>query len=402
MASTSNSDLQTMTEKDTDSSLERTDDDPYHEAASPTADQPANWTKKDDLELGCSATATHTPETLLHAVTTLSDWDGPEDCANPQNWPLRRRIYYIIAPGALALSVSVASSLITPGTDLIAQEFKVSKTAAILTLSLYSLGLGLGPALAAGPSETYGRAVVYKISFFIFMLFTLGAGYSHTFAALLVTRFFAGCFGGPVLAIGAGTMADVFPPHTRAFASTVFVSAPFLGPVLGPIIGGYAVAKGWRWTQWCTLFISFVSFIVALPMSETYKRVILERRAKKLGLEPSPRLGPKGTLPAMKFFATVTLVRPIHMLFTEPIVAFASMYTSFCFAILFAYFAAYPYVYTKVYHFTVGQTGLTFLALGVGVLAAATTVIVLNRTIYMRKYREALKEGKSGAAPEHR
>lgn len=93
--------------------------------------------------------------------------------------------------------------------------------------------MGLGPALGAGPSETWGRAIVYKVTFFIFMLFTLGAGFSHTFAALLVTRFFAGLFAGPILAIGAGTIADVFPPHTRAFASTAFVVAPFLGPVLG-------------------------------------------------------------------------------------------------------------------------------------------------------------------------
>jgi MFS family permease len=65
------------------------------------------------------------------------------------------------------------------------------------------------------------------------MLFTLGAGFSNNFASLLVCRFFAGFFGSPVLAVGAGTSADIWPPRQRAVAASFFLMAPFAGPALG-------------------------------------------------------------------------------------------------------------------------------------------------------------------------
>lgn len=65
------------------------------------------------------------------------------------------------------------------------------------------------------------------------MLFILGSGFCQTFPALVVCRFLAGLIGSPCLAIGAGTAADIFVPHKRAMATSMFIAAPFTGPVLG-------------------------------------------------------------------------------------------------------------------------------------------------------------------------
>ena len=113
------------------------------------------------------------------------------------------------------------------------ERFHVSSTAALLGLSLYVIGLAFGPVLAAPLSEIHGRSIVYKMSLPVMMLFTLGAGFSQNFGSLLVCRFFAGFFGSPVLAVGAGTNADLFPPRMRAIATTFFLLAPFAGPSLG-------------------------------------------------------------------------------------------------------------------------------------------------------------------------
>lgn len=146
--------------------------------------------------------------------------------------------------------------------------------------------------LAAPLSEMHGRHYVSVISIPIAMLFTLGAGFSHTFAALLACRFFSGFFGSPVLAVGMGTQADLFPPDMIAPATAFFLMAPFLGPCLGPVIGGFAAEfKGWRWAQWCMLFLALVVFLIGLPTQETYKKAILKKRAKRLRLPPPPKLG---------------------------------------------------------------------------------------------------------------
>lgn len=166
-----------------------------------------------------------------------------------------------------------------------------------------------------------------------------------------------------------------------------------------PIIGGFAAQyKGWRWTQWCMLFITLAVYLIAVPMRETYKPIILARRAKKLGLtlRETNNSGVKSSL-------NQNFLRPLHMLFTEPVVFFFSLYTAFAFGVLFLYFAAFPYVFQRPpYSFTVSQTGLTFLGIGFGVLLAAITGVVIDRKIYQLQHRKATAKGCAHARPEHR
>jgi MFS family permease len=96
------------------------------------------------------------------------------------------------------------------------------------------MGLVLGPMLGAPISEARGRKAVYIITFPIALLFNMGAGLSNSVASLFICRFFAGTFGSPALAIGAGTVADVFDLQVSGGpAATFFIMMPFLGPAVG-------------------------------------------------------------------------------------------------------------------------------------------------------------------------
>lgn len=85
-------------------------------------------------------------------------------------------------------------------------------------------------------SETYGRRVVYLVSTPIAALFTMGAGFSQNIWTLCILRFFAGLAFSPVLAVGAGSIADVNKVECRAAPSTLNILCPFLGPALGYIL----------------------------------------------------------------------------------------------------------------------------------------------------------------------
>lgn len=339
----------------------------------------------------------------LQRTVTAQDWTGPDDPENPVNWPLWQRIYHTTVPGLFGFAVTLGSSIYTPGYPEVEKRFNVSPTVALLPLSLYVLGLAFGPILAAPISETRGRRVVYFVSSPISALFTLGAGFSNTFAALAITRFFAGFFGSPVLAVGVGTNVDIWPPVHRAVATSAFLLAPFLGPAIGPAVGGFAAQyKGWRWTQWPILFSLVPVYVYSLGMKETYKKIILQKRAKRLGIPPPPKVGPSG-LAAVKFLITVTLFRPVRMIFTEPIVFFFSLYTGFNFSVIFGFLDAFPIVFEGVYHFDSGLSGLTFLGIGLGCCIGVATAIIINRLRYHKEYLKSHREGRSGVvAPEHR
>lgn len=146
------------------------------------------------------------------------DWDDENDPANPFNWPMWKRICGTMVPGLLGLAVTFGSSVYTPGYPEVARDFGISSTAALLPLSVWTLGLGFGyektkrrvthyrsqadrytrPMIGAPISEMFGRKVVYMLSTPISLLFTMGAGLSPTFAGLVACRFLGGVFGSPV------------------------------------------------------------------------------------------------------------------------------------------------------------------------------------------------------------
>jgi len=275
----------------------------------------------------------------------------------------------------------------------------VSFTAALLPLTVYVLGLGFGPTISAPISENWGRRAVYVWFFLPSLLFTMGAGFSNTFAGLVICRFLAGMVGSGTLAVGAGTNSDLWAPIHRAVASSVFLMAPFLGPALGPTIGGYvAMKKDWRWTQWLILFWGVLAYAITLPQKETYKRIILERRAKRLNIQGPPSLVPPG-VNKLKFILVVTIARPLRMLFTESIVAFFSIYTAFNFSVLFGFFAAFPIVFRspypeiQIYHFNTGEAGLVFLGIGIGVVLGTLIAIAIDQLIYRKKTLEKQAQG---------
>lgn len=168
------------------------------------------------------------------------------------------------------------------------------------------------------------------------------------------------------------------------------------------------MTKGWRWTQWTVLFVGAFTFVFSLPQRETYKKIILLKRARALNLPPPPNPLPPG-LARVKVFLLVTLLRPMRMMVTESIVAFLSIYTAFNFSVLFAFFAAFPLVFEspypeiQVYHFNPGEGGLVFLAIGLGVVLAAGVYIVIDRLHYQAKLAKRVAAGDvTNLPPEER
>lgn len=121
----------------------------------------------------------------------------------------------------------------TSGATNISEHFGVSRTLALLGLSLFLWGLGLGAVVAAPFSEYYGRRVVYITTFPIFGLFVLGAGFAQNFTTLVVCRFFGGFFGAAVVSVGGGTNADLWRPALAGFVYPFYFVTPFVGAAIG-------------------------------------------------------------------------------------------------------------------------------------------------------------------------
>lgn len=115
----------------------------------------------------------------------------------------------------------------------------------------------------------------------------------------------------------------------------LFTMTAFLGPVAGPIVGGFIVeyiknSAPWRWSFWVQLILSGVLAPNLIWLPETYAATLLEKKAKGLG-RPLPGGGRKAQSKVFR----VAIWRPLEMLVFEPIVILVSLYISFLFGILF-------------------------------------------------------------------
>ena len=253
--------------------------------------------------------------------------------------------------------------------------------------------------ISAPLSETYGRRFIYVFVTPISLLFILGAGFAKNLATLLVCRFLAGALGSAPLAVGAGTIMDIWSGVHGARAMVLFFLTAFLGPALGSLVGGWvAEFKGWRWSHWTTLFLGGAIWIFALGAKETYARVIIRRRALKLGLPLPPHPIPSG-LKGLLFLLTVTLTRPVYMLITEPIVGLCSLYMGFNFSVLFCFLASFPLIFGTTYGFSQGQSGLVFAGIAVGCIVGAIASILVDRWTY--RHHQTAQQGAS-SKPEQR
>ncbi|ODQ65525.1 polyamine transport protein [Nadsonia fulvescens var. elongata DSM 6958] len=312
-------------------------------------------------------------------------WDSDSDRGNPKNWPTWKKWVVTMIVAWICLVVSFGSSLYVTGVPYIVAKFHVSQTLAFSGLTFYLLGLAAGPMVAAPISELMGRKVIYITTLPISMLFVMAVGLAKNIETILVCRFFAGFFASPPMAVAGGTITDIWELEEMGVAMSAFCLAPFAGPVLGPIIGGFASMNKhtWKWTAWIQLMFSGAILPLVFAMPETYRPIIMKKRAKTRNLPLK-----KSEIGLGKFLSTVlyiTLLRPLRMLFLEPIVSVLSIYVAFIFAVLFGFFEAYPVIFEGVYHFSLGITGLAFLGIGVGLVCATTTYIVIDRVMFFPK-----------------
>ncbi|AMD18581.1 HBL321Wp [Eremothecium sinecaudum] len=306
------------------------------------------------------------------------DWDDKYDMDNPHNWSAWKKWSTVMVAAFLALVVTMGSSSYMSAVPEFVTRYKVDRTLAISGLTFYLLGLA--NVVGAPLSEVYGRKPVYLYSLPISLLFALGVGFSDgKMRIVLPLRFLSGVFASPALSVASGTIADIFDMDELSVLMTFFCLAPFLGPVISPIMTGYAVEnKDWRWAIWIQLLAGAAIFPFIVIMPETNKTIILQKRAKKRGL--NVRKPSAEELRAfLKATFTTTIFRPLKMLMVEPIVFVFSLYVSFVFAVLFAFFESYPLIFRQLYHFSMGNYGLTFLGISVGLWIGSAFYIWYDR-----------------------
>ncbi|KAG9004704.1 hypothetical protein FRB94_002546 [Tulasnella sp. JGI-2019a] len=316
-----------------------------------------------------------------------SEWDS--DPENPRNWSNGKKWRTTAVVSVYTFVSPLASSMIAPALPQIAGHFKITNpTIAALTLSIYILAYALGPLVLGPLSEIYGRSVVLHVSNIVFVIFNVVSAVAPTDGALIVFRFIAGLGGSAPLAIGAGSIGDMFREENRAAAMAIFSMGPLVGPVVGPVAGGFiAESLGYKWIFGIISIVGGIAGIYGIfTIQETYHPVILERREMKKFLDDEKRgvASVRPHRPALKDVLWVNLTRPVILLTRSFICFMLSLYMSVIYGILYLMFVTFPSLYEDFYGWGPGVSGLSYLGVGIGFLIGVILGGVFVDKIYIR------------------
>ena len=268
------------------------------------------------------------------------------DPENPKNFSKLKKWWCTMVVAFTCFVVAFNSSVITANLEGVAERFDVSYEVALLTITVFVIGFGVGPLVFAPLSELFGRKPVYVVTLAIAVIFVIPCAVAQDIGTLIVCRLIDGiAFSAPMTLVG-GTLADLWRNEERGVPMAFFSAAPFIGPAIGPLVGGYLGTLGWRWLYWIQLILSGVAWaLITLTVPETYAPILLTSRAKKLRKETGDsKYVTEKELDTRPFGERlrIFLIRPLQLLFLEPIVLFITVYMSVLYGLLYMFFIAYP------------------------------------------------------------
>lgn len=301
----------------------------------------------------------------------------PNDPDDPKNWNELRKWQIMIVTLALQIWANNISATVAPGLPLIAQDFNVSPAASRVVQATYLYGFACGPVLTAPLSEDFGRVPVMLLGGLGMGLFQLHCALSPNYGSLLVARFLAGFFAAATFN-SVGTVADLWIPERQGWGVNGFALSAELGVVIASVYSGFLVQRtgGWRWLFGVTGIVTgFLLLLFALTVPETNNGVLLSRRARRLRKSTgddryfSDHDRAREARTRMDTIREV-IIRPAHMLITEPIVSAFAAFDGYNYCIIYLLVEAAPVIYTDYHGFSMPFQSFAFIGMGVGFIVA--------------------------------
>ena len=147
---------------------------------------------------------------------------------------------------AISFTVALGFGIVSPDIPAFARHFGVSTAAAASVVSAFALMRIVGALPAGRLVDRFGEPVVMATGIAIVAVSSIVAGFSGSFAELIILRG-AGGLGSAMFGVSAQTLLLVsVPSGQRGRASGLFAGGFLVGSISGPAVGGIIAAWSMR------------------------------------------------------------------------------------------------------------------------------------------------------------
>lgn len=264
----------------------------------------------------------------------------------------RRRVTLCLVSLSAFLS-PLATTIYLPVINVVKRDLGASSHEIVLTMSLFMVMYGIMPVIWGALSDWKGRRRILLIAGIIYSVFSIFCCLAWNVYVLIVCRMFQAIGAAAGLTVGAGTIADVYPPDQRGAAIGVFVVVPLVATLLGPVIGGIV---GHGILSWRGVFL-LLSFLCLGVVLLTY--YFLDE-----------------TLPRSQLECESSITKQLYqtaMLITNGSILNAASLSAVTYSGYYALLTVFPEMVERNFDYNSVEIGLAFIPFGVGVMLGSYT-----------------------------
>ena len=141
-------------------------------------------------------------------------------------------------------------------------SFSASKIEMAWVITVYSISTAVTIPCLGYLSDRFGRKNIYMLGIIGFCIFSFFSALSSSLDQILFFRTLQGLFSAPLVALSQSLILDSFSSKERGKAMAWWTFGLLIGPVIGPILGGYLTEEhGWRWIFLVNIPIGIVGLI---------------------------------------------------------------------------------------------------------------------------------------------
>ncbi|KAF5619840.1 drug proton antiporter YHK8 [Fusarium tjaetaba] len=348
--------------------------------------------------------------------------------ASPFTLPRARKNIFLALSCIATMLTAYTAGTYSPPSRAMARDIGASHIATLAGITTFCAGFAIAPMALAPISEIWGRRPVFILAGFVFVISQAICSVMPNLAGMLIARFFVGVGGSVFSSVVGGVIADLWEKEERNTPMALFSGFVLFGTGLGPLVSAAFVndleddTMAWKWSFWHQVILDGLLLVAILILfKETRGSVLLSRKAKKLNqwyqqLEDAGVYGlwvvdPRDDTcssssssvktmpghetmleynrptqlrrirwlveadeqrPPLRQMMATSIMRPFHLLFTEPVVFFFSLWAAFSWAVLYLSFSIVPYLYSDNFNMSmriyIAMMASAIIATVVGIL----------------------------------
>jgi len=165
--------------------------------------------------------------------------------------------------GSALLMSTLESTVMSNAVPSIARALHEEPLRLNMAISLYLLSSAVFLPVSGWVADKFGAKRIFIAAILLFAVSSAGCGLAGSFAQLIVARIFQGASAAMMVPVARLVLLRMTPKQELVAAISVFTMPALVGPVVGPILGGFIVTYfNWRWIFFINLPIAVVAVML--------------------------------------------------------------------------------------------------------------------------------------------